>query len=100
MKKVRGQKRKIKSFLNNMDHIQPRYDFIGKCEYYHVPCGPWISNSKFHTLFMKEWLHKTEDIINKRPEDHRFSKVVALVVYPDVWSSQIILFYDEEYAFF
>ena len=66
--KVRGQKRRLNSLLNNIDKIQPSFDYIGEYEHFHVPCGWWISEPKtssgVKTEFCKKWLKKTQEIIN------------------------------------
>ena len=99
--KVRGQKRKLKILLRDIDKIQPRFDYDGECEHYHIPCGFWISSpknsSRIQTEFIKKWIDKTKEIIDSKPENDKFCKVVASIVYPDFWSSQITIFYDEEY---
>ena len=57
--KVRGQKRRLNSLLNNIDKIQPSFDYIGEYEHFHVPCGWWISEPKtssgVKTEFCKKW---------------------------------------------
>lgn len=99
--KIRGQKRRLKSLLNDIDNIKPSFHFADAYEHFHIPCGWWISepktNSKVHTEFCKKWLEKTQGIIDSKPKDNRFCKVVADITYPCFWNSQIIIFYDEDY---
>lgn len=107
--KSRGQQRKLKKLLNWLDKIEPFKntndlpfkDVEDKFEHFHVPCGPWLSkpktSGKIKTAFCKKWLEKTEEIIDNKPKDLPFCKVVAAITYPDVRESQIIIFYDEEY---
>lgn len=100
-KKVRGQKRKLNNLLRNIDGITPSFSFIGECEHFHVPCGWWISepktSSKIETEFCKKWIEKARKIIDSKPQDQRFCKVVANIATPYFGSSQIIIFYDEHY---
>lgn len=100
-KKVRGQKRRIKSLLKNIEDITPLFNFTGKCEHFHVPCGRWISepktSSKVKTEFCRKWAAKTHEIIADKPNNHKFCKVVACITSPCFWDSQIIIFYDENY---
>lgn len=99
--KVRGQRRKLNSLLNNINKIQPSFGYKGEYEHFHVPCGWWISepktSSKIKTEFCKKWLDKTQEIINCKPKNDKFCKIVANIVNPCVWNSQIIIFYDENY---
>ncbi len=100
-KKERGQKRKSRNLLIAIDNIYPRFDYIGEYEHYHVPCGFWISSpkvsSKVQTKFSQKWIEKTKEIIENKPKNDKFCKVVASITYPNFWCSQIIIFYDEKY---
>lgn len=91
--KVRGQKRRLNSLLNNIDKIQPSFDYIGEYEHFHVPCGWWISEPKtssgVKTEFCKKWLKKTQEIINSKPKNNKFCRVVADITSPCFWNSQI-----------
>ena len=99
--KVRGQKRRLNSLLNNIDKIQPSFDYIGEYEHFHVPCGWWISEPKtssgVKTEFCKKWLKKTQEIINSKPKNNKFCRVVADITSRCFWNSQIIVFYSEDY---
>ena len=99
--KVRGQKRKLNNLLNNIAKIQPSFDYIGKYEHFHVPCGWWISEPKTSSIvkteFCKKWLDKTQEIVNSKPQNDKFCKIVADIASPCFWHSQIIIFYDEDY---
>lgn len=100
-KKVRGQKRKLNNLLRDIDSITPSFDFKGEYEHFHIPCGWWISepktSRKVKTEFCRKWLEKTRKIIDSKPQSHGFCKVVANIVTPCFWNSQIIIFYDEQY---
>lgn len=103
--KVRGQRRKLKKLLNNIEEIKAyqnlEFDMENKYEHFHVPCTPWIERpktySKIKTAFCKVWIRKTEEIINTKPEGLQFCKVVCNICVPNLWDSQIIIFYDKDY---
>lgn len=99
--KVRGQRRRLKSLLKNIENIQPSFNYAEEYEHFHLPCGWWISEpktySKVKTAFCRKWLEKTEEMIASKPNDDRFCRVVADITSPCFWNSQIIIFYDETY---
>ncbi len=100
-KKQRGQKRRLKELLDNINQIQPFQNTECKCEHFHVPCGKFISSpktsGKIKTAFCKVWLNKTSEIIKQKPDGISFCKVVAVIDEFDFWESQIIVFYDKDY---
>ena len=100
-KKQRGQNRKITSLLLNINKITPFVDTNCRYEHFHVPCDQFISSpktsGKIKTAFCRAWLSKTSEIIEKKPKDIPFCKVVAAINASDLWESQIIVFYDEDY---
>ena len=103
--KVRGQKRKLKMLLKNIEKIEPyqkideAYD--NRFDHFHVPSNPWIempkTSSKIKTTFCEAWIRKTEEILKAKPESLEFCKVVCMLDIPYLYSSQIIVFYDQEY---
>lgn len=99
--KQRGQKRKLKNLIKNIAEIEPYQDTHSAYEHYHVPCGRFISSSKtsgkIKTAFCRAWLEKTAEIINNKPSNLNFCKIVALINETDLWDSQIIIFYDKNY---
>lgn len=102
-RKQRGQAHRCKRLLNDIDEFVP-YQNIGnelEQEHFHVPGTPWIespkTSGKVKTLFVKKWLEKTAEFIRLKPEGVPFCKVVAVIDEPYLWSSQIIIFYSEEY---
>lgn len=101
MKKVRGQKRKLKRLLQYIDDIHAYSDIASDFEHFHVPCGQWIespkTSGKVKTQFIRKWLKKAEQIYDLKPVNIAFCRVVAIVNEPYFWSSQIIVFYDREY---
>ena len=100
-KKQRGQKRRLKTVLNSINQIHPFQNIDYKCEHFHVPCGRFISSpktsGKIKTALIKVWLAKTAEILKKKPESISFCKVVSVIDEFDLWNSQIIIFYDENY---
>ncbi|MGM0337422.1 hypothetical protein IGK47_000468 [Enterococcus sp. AZ007] len=70
-------------------------------EHFHVPSDPFIESErtkgKIKTEFCRAWISTTERFILQKPDDLPFCKVVAFIAVPHYWSSQIIVFYDEDY---
>ena len=54
-----------------------------------------VEKLKLH--FCRAWLQKTAEIIGQKPKDIPFCKVVAVIDEGNLWESQIIIFYDEDY---
>ena len=102
-KKQRGQRRKIKNLLFNIEQITPFADTSDRYEHFHVPSDQFISSpktsGKLKTAFCEAWLQKTTKIIEQKPKDIPFCKVVAVIDEGDLWESQIIVFYDEDYYY-
>ena len=100
-KKERGQKRKLKELLNNINQICPFQNINYPYEHFHVPCSQFISSPKtsgrVKTEFCRAWLDKTTEIIEQKSYIKSFCKVVAVIDEFDLWASQIIIFYDENY---
>lgn len=99
--KSRGQQRKYNTLLRWMDKIEPFKETNVQFEDFGVPCGPWLSkpktSGKIKTAVLKKWITKTEKIIKSKPTGLPFCKVVAVVTYPDIRNSRILIFYDEKY---
>ena len=100
-KKERGQKRKWKALQNNIQQIYPFQNTDCEYEHFHVPCSQFISSPKtsrkIKTTFCKVWFDKTAEIIEQKPCNLSFCKVIAVIDELDFWNSQIIIFYDENY---
>lgn len=99
--KQRGQRRKLKNLLSNIDKFEAFTDVDIEYEHFHVPSTPWIecpkTSRKVKTAFCKKWIEKTNEFICQKPDNLTFCKVVAVISYPKLWDSQIIIFYDEKY---
>ena len=100
-KKQRGQHRKFKALCNNINQICYFQNVDCPYEHFHVPSDPFISSpktsGKIKTAFCKAWLAKTVEIIEHKPCNLPFCKVVAVIDERNLWNSQIIIFYDENY---
>ncbi len=100
-KKERGQKRRLKTLCYNINQIRPFLNTTSGFECFPVPCNRFISSpktsGKTKSAFVKAWLDKTVDIIEEKPCSLPFCKVVAVINESDLWASQIIIFYDENY---
>ena len=100
-KKQRGQKRKLNTLLNNIEHISPYQNVECLYECFRVPSGRFISSPKTYgrikTQFCRTWLDKTVEVIKQKPNHLSFCRVVAVIDEFDLWNSQIIVFYDRNY---
>lgn len=100
-KKQRGQRRKLKVLLKEIDEITPLHDTSFAYDHFHVPGGLFIdhpkTNGKIKTAFCRKWIQKAEEILAQKPKELPFCKVVAVIDTPYFSNSQIIIFYDKEY---
>lgn len=100
-KKQRGQKRRLKVLIDNMQYFTPFENVSWRYIKFGVPGDPFISlpktSGKIKTEFCRAWLEKTAEIIRQKPDDIGFCKVVASINENDLWQSKITIFYDEEY---
>lgn len=101
VKRSRGQRRRIKRLLSRIGEIEAYKDTDGRYEHFPVPSDPFISSPKtsgrIKTSFCRAWLAKTAEIAAQKPDGLAFCRVVACIAENDLWASQIIIFYDEEY---
>lgn len=100
-KKQRGQRRKLNALLKNINNFTPFQNTLSIYEHFHVPGSMFIqypkTDGKVKTAFCRRWIGKTEEIIEQKPKEPMFCKVVAVIDTPNLWNSQIIIFYDKEY---
>lgn len=100
-KKERGQWRKWRALLQHINEMTPFTSTDDRYEHFHVPSDPFLQHSKtsgkIKTAFCKSWLAATETFLLQKPENLPFCKVVALLKVPNLWESQIIIFYCPAY---
>lgn len=100
-KKQRGQRRKLDAIRKNMDYFTPFQNLSSAYEHFHVPGSMFLQHpktaGKVKTDFCREWIRKTEQIMEQKPAGLSFCKVVSVIDIPNLWDSQIIIFYDKEY---
>lgn len=100
-KKQRGQGRRLNRMLKHINEFTPFLETEDRYEHFHVPSSMFIesdkTSGKVKTAFCREWIKITESFISLKPEDLQFCKIIAVISVPYYWSSQIIIFYDEEY---
>ena len=101
--KERGQRRKWKKLRERIHTISDRaYLHTDQAyEHFHVPSDPFLdspkTSGKIKTAFCREWIGATERLIERKPADIGFCKVVCDLCLPELWASQIIIFYDKAY---
>lgn len=82
-KKQRGQKRRLRALLENINRFVPFTDTGLPYEQFSVPCGRFISSpktsGKVKTAFCRAWLQKTEQILAQKPANMPFCRVTALL---------------------
>ncbi len=100
-KKQRGQRRRLNVLLENICGFTPFQNTSSTYEHFHVPSNMFIEHKKtagwIKTAFIRSWISKTEEIIKLKPKELPFCKVVAMIDVPNLWSSQIIIFYEKDY---
>lgn len=100
-KKQRGQYRKLRSMFENIDRFVPFERTDKEYEVFRVPSDMFIehdcTSGKIKTEFCRKWLETTERFIAHKPADITFCKITAVLSVPNLWCSQITIFYDEKY---
>jgi hypothetical protein len=101
-KRLRGKRQKLERLLAQIDAFEPFRCREQRYEHFHVPCcrqlleGPgtrgWVQ-----TAFCRKWLETAERFLAEKPADLPFCKVVAVLEWPGLWDSQLIIFYDSAY---
>ena len=101
--KQRGQHRKWRKLRERIYEISDRAfrDTDQAFEHFHVPSDQFIdsrkTSGKIKTAFCRAWIEETERLTRQKPIDVDFCKVVCFLCPTDLWSSQIIVFYDIDY---
>lgn len=102
LKKERGQRRKIKNLLEAMNQFSwSMCSDDDLYDHFHVPSSPFIQSRKTRPAikrqFCQQWEMLTERFIANKPEGFSFCKVVSILCFPELWCSQLIVFYDRDY---
>lgn len=102
-KKQRGQKRKLKRMFTIIDQWTPNWDSEEPYEHFHVPSDAFIQSKKTSNRnkkrFCEKWLATAETWSKQRADSLASCRVVAMLAIPNLWDSELILFYDEATAF-
>ena len=101
-KKVRGQRRKLRKLLRDIDGLTPFESESNRLyEHFHVPSGTWLNSpstaGSVKTAFCKAWLEQCQRFIQAKPTNLSFCRVVAVLCEPLLGESQIVIFYSQEY---
>lgn len=102
-KKQRGQRRKLAAVLRRIEGFVPykRADTDRGYECFKFSSDMFIespkTSAKIKTAFCRKWLEAAERFIAQKPSDIGFCKIVAVICIPNLWCSQITIFYDEHY---
>ena len=105
MKKVRGNKRRLRSFKRHLAESMPSFpseEMQGSGYWHlHMPCsGAWIDQSTSPTRMRKECvaaiLEATKHLSDIRPKETK-ARVICSIAWPALWASQIIIFFGNEY---
>lgn len=101
-KKIRGQRRKTNQLIKRIDCFTIDYPYPYHYYHFHVPCANNFINSPkvgkyVKKAFCQAWVEKTQLFIQQKPKGAEFYMVVSVLDIKNLWSSQIIIFYDELY---
>lgn len=104
VKKVRGLKRKTKNMLKRIEQETTIFpdDFYNGYWHLHLPVAQdFISSPKtpfaIKRLCIQILLNQAEHLIKIKPHFNIRFRVVVAIDLPDLWNSQIIIFYGESY---
>lgn len=101
-KKARGQRRKLRALEREIEALQPFQETSGSYEHFHVPCRrDFLEGTAIRgwvrTAFCRAWLEAAARFLKQKPDVLPFCKVVAVLSFPHLWDSQLIVFYDSAY---
>lgn len=104
-KKVRGLKRKIKSMeegIRRETDTFPDIDIENGYWHIHLPVKQSFINSKkipirVKRLCIQSIIDSTKNLIQKKPKSNIRIRVVAFINFPDLWYSEIIVFFGENH---
>lgn len=104
-KKVYFVKKKCKAMLsaiNEATNTFPNLDMQRGCWHLHLPVSQSFIDSsqtpvEVRKLCMQTLIDRTKYLIDIKPELDVNTRVVALISLPELWESQIIVFFGEDY---
>lgn len=104
-KKVRGAKRKCHSMISNIYMLTEYFpDSSNHREYWHMHlpvAQTFIDSTKTPAFARKECIqtliNRVKHLIENRPEKDSKARVVVCINWPNLWHSQIIVFFSEDY---
>lgn len=103
-KKLRGAKRKLDKLLYYLDFYTQEFPSNNVRNYWHLhmPCSNILLDSLKTPSFVKrrtvqKIVEVVEKLIQLKPYNDSFYKVVGVITLPDLSQSQIIVFFDKEY---
>jgi len=99
-KKQRGQERRLRALCREIDGLVMFANTKRTSESFRVGnlfIGHPRTCSHIKNAFCRKVIEKTEQAIAEKPEGLPFCKVVAIIFPPDLLSSKIIVFYDEDF---
>lgn len=105
-KKVRGLKRKIKSMVENMyeyteEFPEEHYEGAGYW-HMHLPVAQDLIDSSntpqsVRKLCVQTLIDRVEHLVKAKPKTEESSRVVGSIDLPNLWDSQITVFFDQSY---
>ncbi len=103
--KLRGNKRRLKQVLRDLDNEIPYTDLERWCDWGHewflMPCAYRFintvnKNGRAKVAVIKKVLEVAEKFISLKPKNLEFCKVVAYIDEHDLFGSQICVYYKKE----
>ncbi|MFP7486284.1 DUF3916 domain-containing protein [Priestia filamentosa] len=103
-KKLRGIKRKTKNMVKNIEEhtVEFPLDFHNGYWHMHLPVAQDFIDSattpnKIKRFCIQTLVERANHLINLKPNNKDIYRVVVAVNFPELWSSQIIVFKNEDY---
>ena len=101
--KQRGQRRKLKRLIYYLEKDTKDFPMHEReYDHWHMPCDESFINSyktsgKIKTAAMQCMIDCAQHLYTIKPKDIDFCSIVCMISYPDIWNSQIIIFFNQEY---
>ena len=102
-KKQRGQRRKLKRLIAYLERDTKNFPIHdGEYDHWHMPCAESYINSyktsgKIKNQAMQCMIDCAQYLYTIKPNNIGFCRIVCMISYPDIWNSQIIIFFRKEY---